>query len=140
MGFISNAWDWVQEQTVVGDAMDWANEQTVLGDVNDWIGDQTGWDFLTISSAGLLSGDMFSFDLPDLPNLKSATYSSNSPSNTINESVYVARAYGYCNLAGNIVRVSPESDEKLMMVVAHCQGPTFNSTKERASKTFKKNR
>lgn len=69
--------------------------------------------------------DVFIMKMPDIPSVgeSSPTYAGTDIQNTIQEGIPIARAYGYCQVGGNIVRVSENTDNVFRLIVAHCQGP-----------------
>ena len=73
---------------------------------------------------GYTMSRMMPDDIPQLPSVGTAspTYTSIEPINTTQEGIPVPRAYGYCELGGNILRQNSSSDADQRVIVGHCQG------------------
>lgn len=78
------------------------------------------------AATGWMMGDIPEPDIPDFAGY-SPTYA-DKISNTMGESVPIARAYGRCKIGGNIARIEEGTNDgddigHYAVVYAHCQGP-----------------
>ncbi|MCK4818673.1 hypothetical protein KA005_23075, partial [bacterium] len=78
----------------------------------------------TGAAVGAAAGALYEFTSNLIPDITSdsPTYNSNQPVYTVEEGTSIAKCYGRCRIAGNIIRSNDPGEETLKVLIGHGRG------------------